>query len=62
LKSFAHTEFNKSIYTNAKNLRSRVKNYKDLFDDSISLKKINLDDSYPEYIINNKKKFKEWIV
>ena len=62
MKSFAHTEFNRSIYTNEKNLRSRVKNYKDLFDGNISLKKINLDDSYPEYIINNKKKFKEWIV
>jgi beta-1,4-mannosyl-glycoprotein beta-1,4-N-acetylglucosaminyltransferase len=62
LKSFAHTEFNKSIFTNGKNLRSKVENYKDLFDENFSLKKINLDTSYPEYIIKNKKKFKEWIV
>jgi beta-1,4-mannosyl-glycoprotein beta-1,4-N-acetylglucosaminyltransferase len=62
LESFAHTEFNKNIFTNKKNLRSRVKNYKDLFDDNVNLKKITLDSSYPEYIIKNKKQFKEWIV
>lgn len=52
----------KNIFTNKKNLRSRVKNYKDLFDDNVNLKKITLDSSYPEYIIKNKKKFKEWFV
>ncbi len=61
LESFAHTEFNKNTFTNKKNLRNRVKNNKDLFDDSVSLKKINLSNSYPEYIIKNQKKFKEWI-
>ena len=25
-------------------------------------KKINLDSSYPEYIINNKEKLSEWII
>ena len=62
MESFAHTEFNKNIFTNKKNLRSRVKNYKDLFDDNVNLKKITLDSSYPEYIIKNKKQFNEWIV
>jgi len=62
LESFAHTEYNKDIFTNKKNLRSKVKSYKDIFDNNISLKKINLEDSYPQYIIKNKKKFKEWIV
>jgi beta-1,4-mannosyl-glycoprotein beta-1,4-N-acetylglucosaminyltransferase len=61
LESFAHTEFNKNTFTNKKNLRNRVKNNKDLFDDSVSLMKVNLGNSYPEYIIKNKKKFKEWI-
>jgi beta-1,4-mannosyl-glycoprotein beta-1,4-N-acetylglucosaminyltransferase len=62
LESFAHTEFNKNIFTNKKNLRNKVKNYQDLFDDSIFLKKINVNSSYPEYIVRNKKKFKNWIV
>jgi beta-1,4-mannosyl-glycoprotein beta-1,4-N-acetylglucosaminyltransferase len=62
LESFAHTEYNKNIFTNKKNLRSKVKSYKDIFDNNIILKKTNLEDSYPEYIIKNKKKFKKWIV
>ena len=62
LESFAHTEFNKNIYTNKRNLESKIKNYKDLFDNNISLKKITLGNSFPKYLIKNKKKFKEWIV
>jgi beta-1,4-mannosyl-glycoprotein beta-1,4-N-acetylglucosaminyltransferase len=62
LRSYAHTEFNKKIFLNNRNLLNKLKNYKDLFDESISLKKIDLDNSYPYHIIKNKKKFKEWIV
>ncbi len=62
LESYAHTEFNNNFYTNKEYLKNRVEKYKDLFDDSVGLEKVNLCDSYPEYIVKNKKKFKEWIV
>ncbi len=61
IKSFSHGEFNnKSV--NEKNIREKMLNNKDIFDRDTELKKINLDSSYPEYIINNKEKLSEWII
>ena len=34
----------------------------DVFDRGFTLKKINIDDSYPEYIVNNQKLLKDWII
>jgi hypothetical protein len=39
----------------------RIKNNVDLFDRDIKYKKIEIDKSYPEYILNNKENFNEWI-
>ena len=34
----------------------------DIFDRGITYKKVKIDNTYPEYIIENKEKFKEWII
>ena len=34
----------------------------DLFDRDYKYEKVDLNDKFPEYIINNKKKFNEWII
>ena len=62
LKSYAHTEYNRNKFINKKNLASKIKNYKDIFNNKVNLEKIIIDNTYPYYIVKNKKKFKKWIV
>ena len=61
LKSYAHTEYNKSKFINKKKLASKIKNYKDIFNNKVNLEKILIDNTYPYYIMKNKKKFRKWI-
>lgn len=62
IKTFAHTEFNHDQFYNLKNINDSVKNGVDLFGRNMKFKKVNLDNSYPEYILNNQDKYKQWIV
>ena len=61
IKSFSHGEYNnKNI--NEKNIEEKIINNEDIFGRGIKLKKINIDDTYPEYIVNNKDKYSDWII
>lgn len=62
LKSFAHSEFSNKKFFNKARIQSRIKKLSDLFNDNISLKKIIVDNKYPNYIYMNKKKFKKYIL
>ncbi len=62
IKSFAHAEFNQKKFTDIKKINFNIKKGLDIFNREITYKKINLNSSFPEYIINNKKKFKDWIL
>jgi beta-1,4-mannosyl-glycoprotein beta-1,4-N-acetylglucosaminyltransferase len=62
IKSFAHGEFNNENFSNKKNIEDKIKKGQDIFDRDINFKKIEIDESYPKYIIENKEKFKKWIV
>ena len=62
IKSFAHQEFNQEKFTNIKNIEKRIKNYQDIFERDYKFKKIDLNDDFPEYILENKSKFRDWIV
>ena len=62
IKSFAHGEFNKANFTNQENIREKINMGKDIFDRGISYKKVQIDNSFPKYIVDNKEKFKEWII
>ena len=35
---------------------------KNIFDLGFSYRKIEIDSSYPKYILNNREKFKDWIL
>ena len=61
IQSFAHGEFNKADITNEDNISSKIKKGQDIFERGHNLKKIELDSSYPEYILQNKDKLKKWI-
>ena len=61
IKSFSHGEYNnKNI--NEKNIEEKIINNEDIFGRGIKLKKIDIDDTYPEYIVNNKDKYSDWII
>jgi beta-1,4-mannosyl-glycoprotein beta-1,4-N-acetylglucosaminyltransferase len=62
IKNSAHSELNKSKYLNINNIKEKIRNLEDLFDRNFIYKKIKIDNSYPRYILNNKKKFIKWII
>ena len=62
LASFAHSEYNNRKYTNLKKIENSIKNKTDLFDRPILYEKIIFDKTFPDYVVNNKEKFKDWIL
>mgnify|MGYP001222395162 CR=1 FL=1 len=62
LKTFAHSEFSGEKFTNEDLINSRISGHKDLFERGHKYKKVELDNSYPDYIIENREKFNEWII
>ena len=62
IEAFAHTEFNHKEFKDKKRILEKIKNRKDLFDRSIFYKKINLDNSFPDYLLDNKNLYKKWII
>ena len=62
IKSFAHAEFNKSNFTSLDKITSSIEKGIDIFDRNMNYQKIDLDKSFPSYILNNKKKFIDWIL
>ena len=61
IESYAHSEFNKNKFKDEKRIIEKINNGDDIFDRDIKYSKVNVDDSFPEYILKNKKKFSEWI-
>ena len=62
IKSGAHQEQNTEEYTNLDNIKNKLEKNEDLFDRNFTYKKIELDETFPEYILENKSKFKSWII
>ena len=62
IKSFAHGEFNKPNLANPNIIKEKINMGKDIFDREISYKKVEIDNSFPKYIVDNKEKLKEWII
>ena len=62
IRSSAHGEFNKIDFANLENIEKKIKIGKDIFDRNIKYKKVQIDNSFPNYIVKNKEKFKQWII
>ncbi len=59
IKSFSHQEFNKAEYTNKDLILKRIASGKDIFNRSGCLYvPVSLDNSFPEYLVNNQEKYK----
>jgi len=62
IKSFAHTEYNISLYKDENFIRECVKNHINFLDTNEKLEKVEINENFPNYIRNNTQKFKSWIV
>ena len=61
IKSYSHSEYNKVEFTDEKNIEKRINNKVDIFDRNFKYKKVDLDDTFPKYILDNLGKYKNWI-
>ena len=62
LDSYAHFEYNNKKFNDLDKINNAIHQKIDLFDRPINFEKISFDDTFPEYIYNNKEKFKNWIL
>ena len=61
IKSFSHGEYNNKNL-NEKTIEEKIIKGEDIFGRNSKLRKINIDDSYPKFITQNKEKFSDWII
>ena len=61
IKSFSHGEFY-SEDIDIKKIEAKIFDYRDIFNRGNVLKKINLDETFPTFILKNKNKFSKWII
>ncbi len=62
LKTFAHSEFSIEKFSNEGVISSKIQNHIDLFERGHKYVKIELDNSFPDFITKNKEKFSDWII
>ena len=63
IKSSTHTEYNKKEYLDSKIIKKKIKQGKDLFNRNDIFNKIKFTNKiYPDYLIKNRKKFKNLII
>ena len=62
LKTFAHTEFDNEKFTNIEIIKKNINNLNDLFNRGNKFQKVEIDETFPKYIIQNKEEYKEWII
>jgi beta-1,4-mannosyl-glycoprotein beta-1,4-N-acetylglucosaminyltransferase len=60
IKSFAHMELNTPDYTDVERIKARIANGSDLYDRKSPVRQ-EIDSSYPQYVLDNLDKFKEFI-
>jgi len=62
IKSFAHQEYNNDYYMNNKRLITLITDGVDIFERGYKYKTVNIDNSFPEYIVKNKEKYEYLIL
>jgi beta-1,4-mannosyl-glycoprotein beta-1,4-N-acetylglucosaminyltransferase len=62
IKSFSHGEYNDLRFINKNLIEKKINSGIDIFDRNIEYKKIDIDESFPQYILSNIEQFKKWII
>ena len=61
IKSFSHGEFNENTLDKSK-IENKISKNEDIFNRGFKLKKIEIDTTFPNYILENKNKYLKWII
>ena len=61
LSSYQHSEFDNSNLNDIEKIKIKIDNYQDIFGREYKYKRVELDQSFPQYLLDNKSKFIEWI-
>jgi len=61
LKTFAHTEFSQEKFSSINVIKEKLKKKIDLFERGHKYEIVKLDNSFPNYILKNINKFKDFI-
>ena len=62
LRTYAHSEFAGEKFSSADIIKEKIKNRTDLFNRGHQYQKIEIDKTYPNYLIKNQEKFKNFII
>jgi len=62
LKTFAHTEFSSEKFSDPNIIKSKIEKKIDLFNRGHQYRMINLDSSFPKYILENYNSYKDFIL
>ena len=62
LRTFAHSEFADKKFSSIDVIESKIKNRIDLFDRGHKYQKVDIDDTYPDYLLNNFNEFEDFII
>ena len=62
LKSFAHDEFATHEYSDVEMIKKNIEQKKDLFNRGHKLERVEVDETYPDYIIQKKAELGEFII
>jgi beta-1,4-mannosyl-glycoprotein beta-1,4-N-acetylglucosaminyltransferase len=61
LKTFVHKEFSVSKFSNMRVIKNKIREKRDVYNKNQLFYKVELNKSFPKYILDNKKKFKRYI-
>lgn len=62
IRSFAHQEYNGDYYINDKRLLRLISDGLDIFERGYKYKIVNIDNSFPDYVVKNRKKYEHLIL
>tara|TARA_X000000950_G_C13799448_1_gene612895 strand:+ start:427 stop:1230 length:804 start_codon:yes stop_codon:yes gene_type:complete len=62
IKSFSHGEYKTEDNININQINKKIKDNIDIFNRGHKLRKIDIDETYPNYILDNKSLLKDWII
>ena len=62
IKSFAHSEFNKPEFTDVEIIKKKINLKQDLFGRNFIFEKIIKNEDLPKYVVQNQKKFSEFLI
>ena len=62
LKTFAHTEYSGENYSSIDKIKEKINKGIDLFNRGYKFIKVDIDETFPEYLIKNKEIYKDFII